>query len=200
MSDTETIHNTFEDDEMPPAPPEEGSSDAPSNEIEIGGSIDASMVETADDLNQPIPQGTYPFRLKSYTCGGKINDDGLGADPYFNVQWECLDPRFARRIVFDFITFVRDIDIQRANAGDPDARAKIKGRLARLKEVQKAAGYKPHGNYNVRTDFLDKQPELKLQLRIGEKKDKNPLTGKYDVPTGDKQNNIQKYLPMVRQA
>lgn len=187
------------DDEMPLAPPTEGDTNV-STEVEISGEMDADIVATSTSMGEPIPAGTYHFKLKKYEQRGKPNDDGQGPDPNFSIQWECQDPRFANRLVFDIVTWVRPVDLQRRRMGDPDAIVKCKNRLGRMKDIQKAAGFAPQGTYDVKKDFLDKSPELKLQINVKEKKDKNPTTGKYDMPTGEMQNTIAKYLPLMRQA
>jgi hypothetical protein len=149
--------------------------------------------------------GTYHFKLVSYERKGKANDDGQGPDPFFSLKFECQDPRFPKRIVFDNVTWVRACDLAAARAGDPAAQDKCKRRLGKIKQLQKEAGFKPPPTYNVMTDFLDKQPEVKIQLSVKERmhKDEDPTSstfGKYVIKTGIMDNNVVKYIPVLRTA
>jgi hypothetical protein len=178
------------DDEMPVAPPTEGSTEGAPQEVEIDGAMTAEIVKEAVDMGEPIPVGTYHFKLESYRTGGKANDDGQGVDPYFNCQFTCLDPKYTNRKVFSIITWVRKVDFQ--------ARLKCRNRLGNIKQLQEAAGFNPQGEYNVKSDFLDKSPEVKIQLGVRERKSLNPVTKKYDLPTGIQENFVVKFVPLLR--
>jgi hypothetical protein len=69
-----------------------------------------------------------------------------------------------------------------------------------MKDLQAACGFKGQGDYDVEKDFLDTMPEVKIQLKLVEKKDKNPTTGAWDVSTGQMKNDRVKYYPVMRQA
>lgn len=187
------------DDEMPLAPAVANGDDTVANEMNISGEMDADIVATGVEGGDPLPPGTYHFKLVSYEKVGKPNDDGQGADPYFAITYECQDPRFPKRKTFDNVTWVRPFDLAGARAGDPAAQEKCKKRLGKIKALQTACGFKPSGKYDVMADFLDKQPEVKIQLSVKERMQKD-ANNKYTVKTGIMDNNVVKYFPVMRTA
>lgn len=190
----------FGDDEMPAAPAVEGSTDVANHTVAIDAEMDSGIVEQAIDLGQPVPIGVYHLRLVKYEVKGTPADDGQGPQPYFSCEFEILnDPKFAGRKLFDNITWVRGIDRKKANMGDPEAQRTCQNRLGKIKQFQQEAGFKPAGTYNVQTDFLDKKPEVKAQVGVKERKQKDSA-GKYTISTGQMDNTIIKYLPVMKRA
>jgi hypothetical protein len=201
MSDTATPQQMIEDDEMPLAPPTEGSTDTPpEGGLEFSSKMNFDLIKDAQSLGEPLPVGTYHFKLDKYEKRGKPNDDGQGPDPYYALSWKCQDPRFSGRMYWENVTWVRDVDFQAAMAGDAAARSKCLKRLVNMKDLQAACGFKGVGDYDVEKDFLDTMPEVKIQLKLVEKKDKDPRTGAWTVSTGQMKNDRVKYYPVMRQA
>jgi hypothetical protein len=199
MSDELNTTTTMVDDEMPAAPVHEGSDDVPFDTIEVSGEMDASLIAEAVETGDALPHGMYPFKLLSFEKKGKINEDGKGPDPYFAITFECTDPKYLKRKVFDNVTWVRACDLAGARAQDPEAKEKCRKRLGKMKALQAACNFKPTGSYDVINDFLVKQPELKIQVGQKERKVKD-AAGKYTISTGRIDNDVIKYFPLQRTA
>lgn len=125
---------------------------------------------------------------------------GKKAEPYFAMQWKCQEEPLTGRVLFDNVPWVDAKDVVDANNSKSPRQSEAKGilgnRLVRANSIMAAAGFKPTGQFGFR-QFLDSHPELKIQVSVAEKKDKNPATGKYDVPTGEMQNRIVKYASLT---
>lgn len=177
-------------------------------EASFNTSIDASIFGDVPGLNEPIPAGTKHFRLDKYT---KKEVEG---QPRFDVQWKCQEEPNVGRVLFDFVPWVNDETLKAA--GDPsnvyhqEAKAVIRKRLPRAKEIMAAAGFKPSGSFDFEADFLSTNPEVKIPVTISERKNKdtrefldngakNPDFGKYTIATGTLQNGIPNtYLSINR--
>lgn len=197
MSDNVATANPAMDDELehsiPTAPP-----------VGAGATQEVSMADvSAEDFNEvselgePIPVGTYHFRLDSYTTAKtevRTNEQtGMteGGEPYYSLLWKCQEEPFVGRVVPDNVPWVKLEDLEAARRGDPTAKAKLVRRLPRAKTIMKTLGWT--GTF---LDFLATNPELRLTLGLQEAKEKGP--GGKLIPTGNFRNKISRYLPLVR--
>lgn len=198
------------DDEMPQAPQGTAQAAGAVPVKDFGGEIETSVYEKVPEMGEPIPVGTYHFRLDRYSTGWnpspKVEDDpyGFGAQPYFMIFFVCQQEPETGRVFVDFCPWVSD-EVARMAAGpetDPrtsTAQKLVNDRVWKGKAIAEAANYRPPegGRFNVKT-FFATNPELKIQLGQAEKKEKqkNPDgTTKY-VGTGKQQNKALAYLPL----
>ncbi len=175
---------------------------------EIDDVIDASLFGDVPKMGDAIPAGTYAFRLEKYEEGWSSTDYKTGRtlsdeekQPYFSLQWKCQQEPHVGRVVFDIVTWVKTSDVKAAN--DPqnprrgEARSILNKRLPKAKAIMEAAGFVPTGQFGFK-QFLATNPELKLQLKLKEKQDKQP-NGTWKG-NGDYTNDVQKYLSLHRPA
>lgn len=188
----------IENDELPQPPTGGGPNGSPAVDVNFDGSVDSSVFGDVPQLNDPVPQGVYHIRLKTYTK--KLDGD---SQPYYNCQLSVQEEPHVGRILFDTIWWVsKETFAAAANKDAPnrdEARAFINKRLPRAKAIMKAAGYSPSGVFDFEKDFLATNPEFKVRATVVERKDKDSA-GKYTIPTGVMQNNVADYLPLARPA
>lgn len=187
------------EDEMPEVP-----QTAPGTVQAEAGDIDAGIYDDVPKMGEPLPKGTYHFRLDSYTQGtGEAEKDdpfGFGAQPYFQIIWSCQQEPFVGRSFMDFAPWITPA-VARAAVGpnsDPKvaaARSLINKRLWKSKAIVEAAGLKPTGSFSFK-NFLDTNPEVKIQLAVKERKEK-ASDGTYKG-TGIQGNSAAAYLPLHR--
>lgn len=195
-----TLNDEFDD--MPPAP---GGVPAV---IDAGG--DASMFDGVPSMGDPIPIGTYHFRLEKTTTGkskveekpgvGKTYSNGtpIKDQPWFQLFWTCQQEPHTGRSFSDFCPWVDKEARELAKSGDPGAQILLKDRLWKAKAVLEAAGYKPSGQFDIEKDFFSTNPEVKIQLGLQPGKMKD-AAGKY-VEDGSMRNKAIKYLSLTRPA
>lgn len=193
-------------DDIPQAP-----ADGTPAEVAVGD-IEGSMLGDVPKMGDPIPIGTWHFRADGYSKGATAQkdkdgnqrkfDDGsdVPPQPWFMIQWICQQEPHTGRRFGDMVNWIDPTVAAKAQAGDSVARQLIKNRCVAIKAIQDAAGWKPAGKYNLENDFLSKNPEVKIQLGIRPGKAKNPVTGKYDLDSGEMQNRAIKYVPLGRPA
>lgn len=186
------------DDELPQPPTaEQTAGDGANVAANFDGGFDASLLGDVPKLNDPIPAGTYEFRADKYIK--KLDKDG---HPRYDLQWKCQTEPHTGRVVFDFISWCSsETFAAAANPNSPgrgEAKELINKRLPRAKAIMDAAGFKPVGKTDF-DEFLNQQPVVRLQLTVAERKGKD-AQGKYTIPTGDMQNNIQNYMSLTRPA
>lgn len=193
------------DDELPMPPTGTAvAEDTGVAEADFSGEANASDFAEVPGMNEPIPQGTYHYRLHSYKK--VVDKDG---QPRFDSQWSCQQEPHTGRRLMDFIGWVSAETFAAARAGDAAAKDIVKKRLPRAKELMAAAGYKPVGAFNFETDFLATNPEVKIPTTVTQRMNKderaevdgqpNPNFGKYKIPTGINQNGLpNSYLPLNR--
>lgn len=186
-----------EDYDIPEAPA--GASAEAAASIDSGAV--AGMFDGVPDLGEPIPIGTYHFRLAKYAqkwTSPTEEEKAKGGlpEPYYAVEWHCQQEPHVGRIHFENIPWVRKEMVTAAAAGDPNARKYLNNRLPRAKNIMEAAGFKPTGNFDFETDFLALNPEIKIQLGLQAAKTKD-ASGKY-VETGSFRNKTVRYYPLHR--
>lgn len=169
----------------------------------VDGGFDASLLEGVGLVGEVIPVGTYAFRLdRFYENFNEPNDEKykeLGAQPGFGLLWICQQEPHTGKTFMDNCPFVNSKTREAAKAGEQVALELVRNRLPRAKSIMQAAGYKPSGKFDFK-DFLSSHPEIKIQLKIQEKKMKDPGNpGKYKG-TGSMTNAAEKYLPLQRPA
>lgn len=178
------------DDEMPQAPGATQTTTGAtggSPEVAFDGTFDASDFEGVPGLENVLPAGVYEVRLKSYSQ--KKNDKG----PFFGLQWAVQQEPLVGRMIFEnYVPWVDEATLIAARAGDPVAKGVMSDRLPRIKAIMKAAEYKPVGKTDI-VAFLATNPELKVQVTVSERKEKDPNTRQY-VGTGEMENRIVKYI------
>lgn len=193
-------------DDMPAAPGVGGTT-----EVEVSGEGVAGMFDDVPEMGEAIPMGTYHFRLERYSSGAsavKVDNklessprkrfaDGteIPDQPWFQLFWSCQQEPHTGRVFTDFMPWVSLEVVSKAAAGDTEAIAIRKDRLWKAKAVCKAAGFGVAGNFNIKTDFLDVHPELKIQ--VGLEAGKTKVNGKY-VADGSQRNKPIKYLSLSR--
>lgn len=198
------------DDELPqpPAGPEvEMGGDGKRPEVSFIAEMTADLLDDVPGMNEPIPQGTYIYRLKSF-----VKETDKDNQPRYMVQWSCQQEPNTGRILRDYIQWVDEATMaQAADRGHirhKEAKEIIRKRLPRAKELMKVAGFKPVGKFNF-DEFLSSSPEVKIPTTITERKEKdtretvnggpNPDFGKYTISTGDKQNGLPNaYISVVK--
>lgn len=180
---------------QPPIPQADGSTE--SAVANFDATFDPSILADVPKMNDPIPAGTYEFRLDKFTK--KLDKDNM---PRYDVQWKCQQEPHTGRVAFDFVSWISGEDLAAAsNTSNPrcqEARDLIRKRLPRVKAIMEAAGYKAVGPTNL-DEFFSTQPVVKIQLTVAERKGKDK-DGKYTIPSGDMQNNIQNYISLSRPA
>ena len=183
----------FESDEMPPVPMDDDVPFGNETLADFSGDVDYDLLKDAPKVGEVIPAGTYLFKLKGYEKSG--NENG----PNVILTWECKDPRYLGRIVsYDYITLNSDEMQKRAKMGDSEARRQCVTRLAKLKELREALNMTEKRDFNLFRDILNQENiECKIQIKEKEKmgKDKN---GKYSIHTGEFNNSVVHYVPMLK--
>lgn len=195
-----------ETDEIPspPAPDPLAGHDAGS-EATFDDSFDAGLLGDVPKRGDPIPIGTYHFRLaefkKMQTASGKNQ-----GQPYFALQWKCQEAPYEGRVVFENVPWVSVADVR--DASDPtsprrsEAKSIINKRMPAAKEIMEAASFKPTGQFGF-AEFLASHPEMKLQLKLKERQSKTGTkadgTPEYKG-TGEMGNEVQKHIPLARPA
>lgn len=188
------------DDEVAAIPSPTPGGEAPAV---VDGSFDASLLDGVSLVGEVIPVGTYIFRLdRFYENFNEPNDDKykeLGSQPGFGLLWICQQEPHTGKTFMDNCPFINARTREAAAGGDVTALELVRNRLPRAKSIMKAAGYQPKGKFDFK-DFLSSHPEIKIQLKIQEKKMKDPgAPGKYKG-TGSMANAAEKYLPLQRPA
>jgi hypothetical protein len=167
--------------------------------VVIDGSGDAGMLDGVPEMGEPIPIGTYHFRLSKYEAKQTIPDPTKPVETpefYYALQFTCQQEPYVGRIHFDNCAWVRKETRQAALAGDPEARTLLNNRLVRAKALMEAAGFKPTGTFDFEKDFLATNPELLIQIGLQEGKTKSP-DGKL-ISSGSFRNKTVKYVPIRR--
>lgn len=193
------------DDEMPSAPVgEENKGPA------VDGAIDASLFDGVGKMGEVIPVGTYHFRLQQVHEGwsepqkgdnGEYKDPDVarfGKQPWFNLDWRCQQEPHTGRRVTEMVFWCSAEVFAAASAGDPTARKMVRSRLTAINDLLAAANMKPTGIFNIK-DFFATNPEVKLQLKLTEKKTKDDK-GKYTIKTGEQDNGVVKHISLTRPA
>lgn len=186
------------DDEMPTAPAQDDSVPFGSNDqVVIEDSMDMEEdVKTAEDFNALYPKGVYHLKLRSYTQSSFPNDDGHGADPQYGLLWEIVSPpKYAGKTYIDNLPAVREYDLKLARMGDPDAKRKKEGRYAKTRNLIEALGWNLPRNFKLKTDVLDKNPEVNAEIIETDKKKFDEESGKW-VKSGEKKNKINKFMKL----
>ena len=202
-----TTPNTQLDDEMPQAPLAVAAS-VGSPEVAFSGDLSTDSYSKVPEMGEPLPVGTYHFRLDHYTVGWSDTPTAdkdpfaFGAQPYMMLFWACQQEPCVGRSFVDFAPWVNDKTAAAANqtanpATASEAQKIVNDRIWKLKAIATAAGYKPPqgGGFNAKS-FLATNPEIKIALRQKERKEK--VGDKY-VGTGKQGNVANEYLPMFGQ-
>lgn len=184
------------EDELPEAPHTE----APAGGPVLYDEVSSEVLGGVPKMGDPIPKGTYHFRLDSYSTGGTAQE------PYYMLQWKCQEEPNTGRIAFDIVTWASEDDIRAANdSRHPrcnEARAILNNRLMRAKSLMDACSWS--GGFKA---LLDAHPEIKITIDLQERKTKalNPDGSakmengkKVYLPTGEMGNRIVKYLSLTR--
>ncbi len=188
-----------------PVPPPVSASDSQDGE---GMAIPEDVYASLPSVAEAIPVGIYPTRIKSFKKDrpkqkeGQAEDDFTDRAPYYNIQLTCTTEPHVGRVCFDMIPWVED-ETMRA-AGDPNsldcktARAELKKRLWKFKQLTAAAGYKGRMTFEA---FAASEPEFKTDMG---QKERRKDSGKVDshgakvyVATGEMDNKVNKYLPLT---
>jgi hypothetical protein len=174
----------------------------------IDDTLDPTLLTDVPKMGEAIPVGTYAFRLDSFTENWTTKDYKTNQElapeeqqPYYALQWKCQQEPHVGRVVFENVPWVRREDTKAAsNPSDPrraDARKILNNRLPRAKEIMEAAGFTPSAGMSFK-QFLQTNPEIKLQLKLKERQSKGQ-DGKWHG-TGDWQNEVQKHISLHRPA
>jgi len=183
-------------DEMPAAPPasQEGAA-----AVEFSGEVDASVFDDVHAGGEPLPQGTYHFRLEAYDKRFADPDKSGVAQPYYALRWRCQQEPHVGRVYFENVPWVREEDVKIATDQrhplNRQAKQTLSDRLWKAKDLMDKAGFKPTGRLNFEA-FLDTNPEVRIPLTLQEVKEKQPdgsLKG-----AGRFRNKSNKYLPLAR--
>lgn len=192
------------DDEIPQAPA--GSVDEVpfGQEAQFDTSIDASLFDEVPRMGDPVPAGTYHFRLEKYEK--RMTEEG---QPYFALQWNGQQEPIVGRKVFENVPWILPEDAK--DAADPssvrraEARKILNNRLPKAKEIMEAAAFKPTGQFGFE-QFLASNPEMKLVVKV---KERQSATGRMVEGKGGKQvkeykgtgemgNDVVKHLSLHR--
>lgn len=177
----------LDDDVLPQAPASTGQA-APVETADV----DASVYDSVAKMGDVIPAGTFHFRLDSWQ---KANyEDG----PVYSITWRCQEEPHTGRVVFSNCPWPKREDIDAAkNPTHPDrvgAQQRVSQRLVTAKELQTKAGVKP-GTMPFE-EFLNTHPEMKLQISVTAKKERQPDGSFKNAESGEMKNKIQKYLEL----
>lgn len=177
-------------DELP-APPEDVTQ-------ELSGTFDESLLDDVPDLNEPIPKGTWHFRLDQYFVNYNEATDRNGEvlwpekQPDLGLLWKCQEEPHTGRSFIDNVRWVTPDVFEKASQGDPAARELIRVRLPGAKALLKGCDFKLAGK-DFFKDFLDQHPETRITISVKEKKRRE---GDQFVGTGEMKNGIVKYVPL----
>lgn len=192
-----TTTNQIDDDELP-SPPAEVVPAA--SEATFDSEIPAELFGDVPKRGEPIPIGTYEFRLDSFRKFETASGDNKG-QPNFAIQWKCQEEPYTGRVVFENVPWVKPEDVKAAsNQTDPrcsKAQKTLRNRLPAAKEIMEACSFKPAGKFQFE-EFLAGHPACKLQLKLKERQEKTS-DGKYKG-TGEMGNEVVKHLSLVRPA
>ena len=183
------------DDEVPAVP----TADAEVTHGPVDGAFDATLLDGVGLVGEVIPVGTYVFRLdRFYENFNPPNDEryaDYGDQPGFGLLWICQQEPHTGKTFMDNCPFVNSKTREGAIAGEAAALELVRNRLPRAKSIMTAARYRPTGKFDLK-DFLTTHPEIKIQIKIQDKKMKDPARpGKY-ISTGSLTNAAEKYLPL----
>jgi hypothetical protein len=194
-------------DELPSPPASEGTvGDLQTQPID--DQLDASLLTDVPKMGEPMPIGTYVFRMDSFKEQWTDKDWKTGLDlteeqkqPYYALTWKCQQEPHVGRVVFENVPWVKGSDARDANSQTSprraEARSILNNRLPRAKELMQAAGFTPSGQFGFK-DFLASNPEMKLVLKQKERQAKGP-DGKFKG-TGEWSNEVTKHLSLHRPA
>lgn len=191
--------NPFVDDEVPAVPSIGGETAA----VVVDGACDSSLLEGVGLVGEVIPVGTYAFRLDRFFENSNPPSDerykDLGDQPGFGLLWVCQQEPHTGKTFMDNCPWVNQVTREAAVGGNAVALELVRNRLPRAKSIMKAAGFVPSGRFDIK-NFFSAHPEIKIQLKIQEKKMKDPANvGKY-INTGSMTNAAEKYLPLQKPA
>lgn len=213
MSTTQNVPSVVADDELPapPAVAQQAAGDQPA--VEVSGEVSSDVFDLVTG-QEPLPQGTYVFRLDEYRTrmddAPKADEDpfGFGGQPAFMVFNACQQEPHVGHNFMEYVTWCTP-EVFAAAMGPKDhpktqaARKLVNSRLWKAKDILEGAGFKPSGKFDFKA-FMDTHPEYKIQLKVVEKKAK---TGRVDAQgnkiyekTGQNVNQSVKYFPLNRPA
>lgn len=193
--------NTVLDDEMPVAPASTGDdTEVPfgGNDVDFDTTFASDAIESGIDPNTVVPTGIYHCKLTRYSKAEKINEDGLGNDPYIIATLRIMDGVYAGVVLTDFdIKLLRKHDNELFKANTPEGREIARQRMFRIKNLMKSAGFVPNKTCDVCADFLDHQPEVWVDVSKNPKREQNSR-GEWVVVAGKFRNRINEYVDRPR--
>lgn len=200
ITQTETEPEHVEDthyEELPPPPTADasGPSEAP-----VDGTFDPELLNKhGEKLGDPFPKGTYSFRIDSYTEGWGDEETNpqkekikkYGNQPYYMVQLICTQEPLVGKRWGLFCSWCNPKTMKAVGAGDPEALALFRQRMATAKTLMDGLEWK---GTNI-AKFLESGAEGKFTLGINPKKTR--VNGKL-VETGEMQNQLLKVMPLYK--